>query len=83
MAAVPPAHCGLDPHSVAAPACMPDPVRYEPHSLTRLVALASSVQQPAPQQCERVLGAMQRLRALGAGALLGCSLQQALDSRRG
>ena len=50
--------------------------------VARLVALASSVQQPSPAQCERVLGAMQRLRALGAGAVLGCSLQQALDSGR-
>jgi antitoxin (DNA-binding transcriptional repressor) of toxin-antitoxin stability system len=48
----------------------------------RQVALASSVQQPAPKQCEHVFGAMQHLRALGAGAALGCTLQQALESGR-
>ena len=49
--------------------------------VARLVALSASAQ-PSPQQRQRVSGAMQRLRVLGAGAKLGCTLQQALEAGR-
>jgi len=49
--------------------------------VARLVALSANAQ-PLPQQCERVSGAMQRLRVLGAGAELGCTVQQALQAGR-
>ena len=50
--------------------------------VARMVALGASEQQPSPVQCQRVSGAMQRLRVLGAGAVLGCTVQQALQSGR-
>ena len=49
--------------------------------VARLLALGAGVQ-PAPEQCQGVSGAMQRLRVLGAGAVLGCTVQQALQSGR-
>ena len=49
--------------------------------VARLVALSATAQ-PSPQQRQRVSGAMQRLRLLGAGAELGCTVQQALESGR-
>ncbi len=49
--------------------------------VARLVALSANAQ-PSPQQRQRVSGAMQRLRVLGAGAELGCTVQQALESGR-
>ncbi len=49
--------------------------------VARLVALSANAQ-PSPQQRQSVSGAMQRLRVLGAGAELGCTVQQALESGR-
>ena len=49
--------------------------------VARLVGLAAAGQ-VAPQQPQRVLDAMQRLRKLGSGVELGCSVRQALDSGR-
>jgi prevent-host-death family protein len=50
--------------------------------VARLVALDANVKSSSPEQCQRVSGVMQRLRALGAGAVLGCTVQQALQSGR-
>lgn len=49
--------------------------------VARLVALGVNVQS-APDQRARVSGAMQRLRVLGGGAELGCTVQQAIQSGR-
>lgn len=49
--------------------------------VARLVALGTSAQ-PSREQHQRVSGAMQRLRALGAGAVLGCTVQQAIEAGR-
>ena len=49
--------------------------------VARLVALDATAK-PSPQQCQRVSGAMQRLRVLGAGAELGCTVPQALQAGR-
>lgn len=49
--------------------------------VARLVAL-DSITPPSQQQGQRVLDAMQRLRELGSGAVLGCSVRQALDAGR-
>lgn len=49
--------------------------------IARLVALNASAQ-PVPEQRERVSAVMQRLRAFGAGAELGCTVQQAIEQGR-
>jgi len=49
--------------------------------VARLVALGTSAQ-PSREQQQRVSGAMQRLRVLGAGAVLGCTVQQAIEAGR-
>lgn len=49
--------------------------------VARLVALSANAQ-PSQQQRLRVSDAMQRLRELGAGAVLGCTVRQALDEGR-
>ena len=49
--------------------------------VARLVALDASVKS-SPEQCQRVSSVMQRLRVLGADAVLGCTVQQALQSGR-
>jgi prevent-host-death family protein len=49
--------------------------------IARLVALSAN-SQPVPGQRERVSAVMQRLRALGAGAVLGCTVQQAIQQGR-
>ena len=49
--------------------------------VARLVALDATTK-PPPEQCQRVSVAMQRLRVLGAGAKLGCTLQQAIQAGR-
>ena len=49
--------------------------------IARLVALNASAQ-PAPEQRERVSAVMQHLRAFGAGAELGCTVQQAIQQGR-
>jgi prevent-host-death family protein len=49
--------------------------------VARLVAL-DAITKPPPEQCQRVSVAMQRLRALGAGVKLGCTVQQALEAGR-
>ncbi len=49
--------------------------------VARLVALDATTK-PPPEQGQRVCVAMQRLRALGAGAELGCTVQQALQEGR-
>lgn len=50
--------------------------------VARLVAPDIHAPLTPQQQCQRVSGAMQRLRILGAGAELGCTLRQALESGR-
>jgi prevent-host-death family protein len=49
--------------------------------IARLTALNASVS-PAPKQSERVAAVMQRLRACGAGAELGCTVQVAVQQGR-
>ncbi len=49
--------------------------------VARLVALNAS-QQTAPKQSERVVPVMQQLRALGAGAELGCTVRDAIQHGR-
>ncbi len=49
--------------------------------IARLVALNAGAQ-TAPEQRECVLEVMQRLRASGAGAALGCTVQQAIQQGR-
>ena len=49
--------------------------------VARLVALGASVQ-PSPEQSQRVSSSIQRLHALGVGAGLGCTVQQAIQSGR-
>ena len=49
--------------------------------IARLVALNATAQ-PMPEQRERVSAVMRRLRAVGAGAELGCTEQQAIAQGR-
>lgn len=49
--------------------------------VARLVAISASAQ-PSPEQSQRVAGAIKRLRALGSGAALGCTVQQAIQEGR-
>lgn len=49
--------------------------------IARLVALNASAN-PAPEQRERVSAVMQSLRAFGAGAELGCTVQKAIQQGR-
>jgi prevent-host-death family protein len=49
--------------------------------IARLVALGATAP-PSPEQSVRVSAVMQRLRALGAGTKLGCSVQQAIQQGR-
>jgi len=50
--------------------------------VARLVALGASAQPSPIEQRQRVSGAIQRLRALGGGAELGCTVQQAIQAGR-
>lgn len=50
--------------------------------VARLVALDGVAQPSSPEQRQRVSGAIQRLRALGGGAELGCTVQQAIQAGR-
>lgn len=50
--------------------------------VARLVALDSVAPPSSPEQRQRVSGAIQRLRALGAGAELGCTVPQAIQAGR-
>jgi len=49
--------------------------------IARLVALNANAQ-PVPEQRERVSAVMRHLRAFGAGAELGCTVQQAIQQGR-
>ncbi len=49
--------------------------------VARLVAL-NAIDQPASKQSERVAAAIQRLRAIGTGAELGCTVQDAIQQGR-
>lgn len=49
--------------------------------VARLVAV-NATEPPSIEQRERVSGEMKRLRALGSGAVLGCTLQQAIQAGR-
>jgi prevent-host-death family protein len=49
--------------------------------VARLVAVNASAQ-PSQEQSQRVSGAIKRLRALGSGATLGCTVQQAIQEGR-
>jgi prevent-host-death family protein len=49
--------------------------------VARLVAVSASAQ-PPQEQSQRVSEAMQRLRLLGSGAELGCTVQQAIQEGR-
>lgn len=49
--------------------------------IARLVALSATAQ-PLPEQRERVSALMRHLRAVGAGAELGCTVQQAIGQGR-
>lgn len=50
--------------------------------VARLVALGAGAQPSPIEQRQRVSGAMQRLRALGRGSELGCTVQQAIEAGR-
>jgi len=49
--------------------------------VARLVAIGTGAQ-PAPGQRQRVSGAIKRLHELGSGAVLGCTVQQAIQEGR-
>lgn len=49
--------------------------------VARLVAI-SACAQPAPEQRQRVADAIKRLRKLGSGAELGCTVPQAIQDGR-
>ena len=49
--------------------------------VARLVAVNAGAQL-SPEQSQRVLGAIKRLRSLGSGAALGCTVQQAIQEGR-
>jgi len=49
--------------------------------VARLVAVSATAQ-PSIEQRERVSGEIKRLRALGSGAVLGCTVQQAIQAGR-
>ena len=49
--------------------------------VARLVAVSASAQ-ALPEQGQRVSDEIKRLRALGSGAVLGCTVQEAIQAGR-
>ncbi len=49
--------------------------------IARLVALNATTQ-PVPEQRAHVAAVMQSLRAIGAGAVLGCTVEEAIQQGR-